>query len=105
MKSNEKALKFCRLALETLSPSALDAVRRDSLRAEIRVGIVVQHARAAGLLCQLAPDDATGEEHARNAAQNLVAVKALPGIDRRVLDSIDRAEFDLTRVSHRVAET
>ena len=59
---------------------------------------------AAALLCELAPDDATGDEHARNAAQNLVAVKAVPGIDRRVLDSIDRAEFNLTRASRRVRQ-
>jgi tetratricopeptide (TPR) repeat protein len=104
MGNDDKALKFCRLALEILSPSALDAVRRDGLRPEIRVGVVVQHARAAALLCELAPDDATGDEHARNAAQNLVAVKAVPGIDRRVLDSIDRAEFNLTRASRRVRQ-
>ena len=60
-----------------LSPSALDAIRRDDLRDDVRVGVVVQHARAAALLRRLAPADPRARHHAHTAAQNLSAVSSI----------------------------
>ncbi len=75
--NTDEAITFARLALDVLSPSALDAIRRDDLRDDVRVGVVVQHARAAALLRRLAPHDPRARHHAHTAAQNLSAVSSI----------------------------
>ena len=94
--NHAKALKLCRLALDVLSPSALDALRRETLRSEIRVGVVVQHARAAALLRSLAPSDAEASRHVGTAAQNLSAVKEIARSDERIARSVREAELTLS---------
>lgn len=75
--NTDEAITFARLALDVLSPSALDAIRRDDLRDDVRVGVVLQHARAAALLRRLAPGDPRARHHVHTAAQNLSAVSSI----------------------------
>ena len=96
----DDAIAYARLALDVLAPSALDAIRRDDLRDDVRVGVVVHHARAAALLRRLAPDDPRACNHAHTAAQNLAAVKAIAeklgvAIETHVRDAARALEVSL----------
>ena len=73
----KEALKFARQALDVLAPSALDAIRRDALRVDIRVGVVAQYARAAALLAKLSPDAPSTSRHVEDARQYLDEIEKL----------------------------
>ena len=91
----DKARKLCLLALDVLSPSALDALRRESLRTEIRVGIVVQHARAAALLRTLTSGNSESNRQVASASENLSAVRDIAHVDARLARSVADAESAL----------
>ena len=60
--NTDEAITFARLALDVLSPSALDAIRRDDLRDDVRVGVVVHH---GGDHCPIDADHECGEDDLR----------------------------------------
>ena len=91
----DKARKLCLLALDVLSPSALDALRRESLRTEIRVGIVVQHARAAALLRTLTSGNSESNRQVASASENLSAVRDIAHVDASLARSVADAESAL----------
>jgi len=86
------AIAFARLALDVLAPSALDAIKRDDVRDDVRVGVVLHHARAAALLRRLAPNDPRTRHHVHTALYNLSAVRSMAtkagiGLETRVRDA------------------
>lgn len=72
-----EGLKMLRKALDVLAPSALDAVRRDILRIEVRVGVIAQYAQAVALLRKITPDSSSTSRHISDARQNLDEIEKL----------------------------
>ena len=77
----KNALNSLHQALDVLAPSALDAIRRDSTRADVRVGVVAQYARAAALLAQISPDTPSTSRHVTIASQYLDEIEKLISAD------------------------
>jgi len=95
----KEALKFARQALDVLAPSALDAIRRDALRVDIRVGVVTQYARAAALLAKLSPDAPSTSRHVDDARQYLDEIEKL--VTTVSSSTPTRASLETIRVARR----
>lgn len=89
-----ESLRLIRQVLDVLAPAALDAVRRDGVRPDVRVGIAVQYAKAARLFRNLAPNDAKAENHVQNATQNLQAIESVAK-QARIGETVEKALADL----------
>ena len=89
-----ESLRLIRQVVDVLAPAALDAVRRDGIRPEVRVGITVQYAKAARLFRNLAPNDEKAENHVENATQNLQAIETVAK-QARVGETVEKALADL----------
>jgi hypothetical protein len=77
----------------------LDAIRRDALRVDIRVGIVTQYARAAALLAKLSPDAPSTSRHVDDARQYLDEIEKL--VTAVSSSTPTRASLETIRVARR----